>query len=177
MEYKRKRLIRAALQKAEAKRKQTVRQAESAANTEQKTPEEYAQTVVSEKAAQAAENLQSKALDTGRISYRQFRILQEKRQRVPTRHAAQPAETEKFPLAQSADRREISKRQRFRQRAPDQREIKTPDSYRDKMQALKTPTPHARNGAPPSAKAGGRHGAWQRRQTARHSPSLSRWEH
>ena len=137
MEYKRKRLIRAALQKAEAKRKQTVRQAESAANTEQKTPEEYAQTVVSEKAAQAAENLQSKALDTGRISYRQFRILQEKRQRVPTRHAAQPAETEKFPLAQSADRREISKRQRFRQRAPDQREIKTPDSYRDKMQALK----------------------------------------
>lgn len=137
MEYKRKRLIRAALQKAEAKRKQTVRQAESAANTEQKTPEEYAQTVVSEKAAQAAENLQSKALDTGRISYRQFRILQEKRQRVPTRHAAQPAETEKFPLAQSADRREISKRQRFRQRAPDQREIKTTDSYRDKMQALK----------------------------------------
>ena len=137
MEYKRKRLIRAALQKAEAKRKQTVWQAESAANTEQKTPEEYAQTVVSEKAAQAAENLQSKALDTGRISYRQFRILQEKRQRVPTRHAAQPAETEKFPLAQSADRREISKRQRFRQRAPDQREIKTPDSYRDKMQALK----------------------------------------
>lgn len=137
MEYKRKRLIRAALQKAEAKRKQTVWQAESAANTEQKTQEEYAQTVVSEKAAQAAENLQSKALDTGRISYRQFRILQEKRQRVPTRHAAQPAETEKFPLAQSADRREISKRQRFRQRAPDQREIKTPDSYRDKMQALK----------------------------------------
>ena len=137
MEYKRKRLIRAALQKAEAKRKQTVRQSESAADTEQQTPEEYAQTVVSEKAAQAAENLQSKALDTGRISYRQFRILQEKRQRVPTRHAAQPAETEKFPLAQSADRREISKRQRFRQRAPDQREIKTPDSYRDKMQALK----------------------------------------
>lgn len=98
MEYKRKRLIRAALQKAEAKRKQTVRQAESAADTEQQTPEEYAQTVVSEKAAQAAENLQSKALDTGRISYRQFRILQEKRQRVPTTHAAQPAETESPPL-------------------------------------------------------------------------------
>ena len=75
MEYKRKRLIRAALQKAETKRKQTVRQAESAADTEQQTPEEYAQTVVSEKTAQAAENLQSKALDTGRISYRQFRIL------------------------------------------------------------------------------------------------------
>ena len=137
MEYKRKRLIRAALQKAEAKRKQTVWQAESAANTEQKTPEEYAQTVVSEKAAQAAENLQSKALDTGRISYRQFRILQEKRQRVPTRHAAQPAETENAPLAQSADKREIFKRQRFRQRALDKQEIKTPDSYRDKMQALK----------------------------------------
>ena len=88
-------------------------------------------------AAQAAENLQSKALDTGRISYRQFRILQEKRQRVPTTHAAQPAETEDVPLAQSADRREISRRQRFRQRALDKREIKTPDSYRDKMQALK----------------------------------------
>ena len=137
MEYKRKRLIRAALQKAEAKRKQTVRQAESAADTEQQTPEEYAQTVVSEKAAQAAENLQSKALDTGRISYRQFRILQEKRQRVPTTHAAQPAETENAPSAQSFDRREISKRQRFRQKALDKQEIKTLDSYRDKMQALK----------------------------------------
>lgn len=137
MEYKRKRLIRTALQKAEAKRKQTVRQAESAADTEQQTPEEYAQTVVSEKAAQAAENLQSKALDTGRISYRQFRILQEKRQRVPTTHAAQPAETESPPFAQSADRRESFKRQRFRQKALDKREIKTPDSYRDKMQALK----------------------------------------
>ena len=137
MEYKRKRLIRAALQKAEAKQKQTVRQAESAADAEQQTPEEYAQTVVSEKTAQAAENLQSKALDTGRISYRQFRILQEKRQRVPTAHAAQPAETENAPLAQSADKRETFKRQRFRQRALDKREIKTPDSYRDKMQALK----------------------------------------
>ena len=137
MEYKRKRLIRAALQKAEAKRKQTAWQAESAAGTEQQTPEEYAQTVVSEKAAQAAENLQSKALDAGRISYRQFRILQEKRQRVPTTHAARPAETENAPLAQSADRRESFKRQRFRQKALDKPEIKTPDSYRDKMQALK----------------------------------------
>lgn len=97
MEYKRKRLIRAALQKAEAKRKQTVRQAESAADTEQQTPEEYAQTVVSEKAIHTAENLQNEALDTGRISYRQFRILQEKRQRVPTTHVAQPAETENTP--------------------------------------------------------------------------------
>ena len=137
MEYKRKRLIRAALQKAETKRKQTARQTESAADTEQQTPEEYAQTVVSEKAAHAAENLQSKALDTGRISYRQFRILQEKRLRVPTAHIIQPAETENAPSAQSSDRREISKRQRFRQKALDLREVKTPDSYRDKMQALK----------------------------------------
>ena len=137
MEYKRKRLIRAALQKAESKHRQTVRQAESAADTEQQTPEEYAQTVVSEKTVQAAENLQNKALDTGRISYQQFRILQEKRQRVPTTHAAQPAETENAPMAQSADRRESFKRQRFRQKALDKREIKTPDSYRDKMQALK----------------------------------------
>ena len=137
MEYKRKRLIRAALQKAEIKSKQAVRQAESAADAEQQTPEEYAQTVVSEKAIHTAENLQSKALDTGRISYRQFRILQEKRQCVPTAHAVQPAETENAPLAQSADRRESFKRQRFRQKALDKREIKTPDSYRDKMQALK----------------------------------------
>ena len=60
MEYKRKRLIRAALQKAETKRKQTARQAESAADTEQQTPEEYAQTVVSEKAIHTAESLQGK---------------------------------------------------------------------------------------------------------------------
>ena len=137
MEYKRKRLIRAALQKAEVKRKQTARQAESAADTEQQTPEEYAQTVASEKTAHAAENLQSKALDTGRISYRQFRILQEKRLRVPTAHIIQPAETENTPLGQSADKRETFKRQRFRQKALDKQEIKTPDFYRDKMQALK----------------------------------------
>ncbi len=137
MEYKRKRLIRAALQKAEAKRKQTVRQAESAAGTEQQTSEEYAQTVVSEKTAHAAENLQNKVLDTGRISYRQFRILQEKRLRVPTTHVAQPVETENAPPAQSSDRREISKRQHFRKKALDKQAVKTPDSYRDKMQALK----------------------------------------
>ena len=137
MEYKRKRLIRTALQKAETKRKQAAQQAESAADTEQQTSEEYAQTVVSEKAARAAENLQSKALDTGRISYRQFRILQEKRQRMPTAHAAQPVETENTPLGQSADKRETFKRQRFRQKALDKQEIKTPDFYRDKMQALK----------------------------------------
>lgn len=137
MEYKRKRLIRAALQKAEAKRKQPVQQAESAVDTEQQTPEEYAQTVVSEKAAHAAENLQNKVLDTGRISYRQFRILQEKRLRVPTTHVAQPVETKNAPPAQSSDRREISKRQHFRQKALDKQAVKTPDSYRDKMQALK----------------------------------------
>ena len=151
MEYKRKRLIRAALQKAEAKRKQTVRQAESAADTEQQTPEEYAQTVVSEKAAQAAENLHNKALDTGRISYRQFRILQEKRQRMPTTHAAQPAETENAPSAQSSDRREISKRQRFRQKALDKREIKTPDSYHDKIAARTFPRRRVRLSSPPTA--------------------------
>lgn len=56
---------------------------------------------------------------------------------MPTTHVAQPAETENTPLAQSADQRETGKRQRFQQRALDKREIKTPDSYRDKMQALK----------------------------------------
>ena len=137
MEYKRKRLIRATLQKAESKHRQTVRQTESATDAEQQTPEEYAQTVVSEKAIHTEENLQSKALDTGRISYRQFRILQEKRLRVPTAHIIQPAEMENAPSAQSADRREISKRQRFRQKALDQREVKISDSYHDKMQALK----------------------------------------
>lgn len=39
--------------------------------------------------------------------------------------------------SQSADKRETFKRQRFRQRALDKREIKTPDFYRDKMQVLK----------------------------------------
>lgn len=132
MEYKRKRLIRAALQKAETKRKQTARQAESAADAGR-----IRLGGCFRKTAHAVENLQSKVLDTGRISYRQFRILQEKRLRVPTTHVAQPTETENTPSAQSADRREISKRQRFRQKALDLREVKTPDSYCDKMQALK----------------------------------------
>lgn len=56
---------------------------------------------------------------------------------MPTSHIIQPAETENAPSAQSSDRREISKRQRFRQKALDKQAVKTPDSYRDKMQALK----------------------------------------
>ena len=56
---------------------------------------------------------------------------------MPTTHTAQPAETENTPLRQSADKRETFKHQRFRQKALDKQEIKTPDSYRDKMQALK----------------------------------------
>ena len=56
---------------------------------------------------------------------------------MPTTHVAQSTETENTPSAQGADRREISKRQRFRQKALDKQEIKTPDFYRDKMQALK----------------------------------------
>ena len=56
---------------------------------------------------------------------------------MPTAHAAQPVETENTPLGQSADKRETFKRQRFRQKALDKQEIKTPDFYRDKMQALK----------------------------------------
>ena len=50
---------------------------------------------------------------------------------------AQPVETENAPPAQSSDRREISKRQHFRKKALDKQAVKTPDSYRDKMQALK----------------------------------------
>ena len=57
--------------------------------------------------------------------------------RVPTAHIAQPAETENAPSAQSADRREISKRQRFRQKALDKQAVNISNSYRDKMQALK----------------------------------------
>lgn len=126
MEYKRKRLIRAVLQKAESKHKQTVRQAESAADTEQQTPEEYAQTVVSEKAIHTAENLQSKALDTGRISYRQFRILQEKRQRVPNTHVAQPAETEIPPWRNPLTREKTSSASAFGKRRWISRRSKRP---------------------------------------------------
>ena len=63
--------------------------------------------------------------------------MQEKRLRVLTSHIIQPAETENAPSAQSSDQREISKRQRFRQKALDKQAVKTPDTYRDKMQALK----------------------------------------
>ncbi len=98
MEYKRKRLIRAALQKAEAKRKQTVRQAESAADTEQQTPEEYAQTVVSEKAHRRQKTCKARRWTQDESATVNFGFYREKRQRVPTTHAAQPAETENPPF-------------------------------------------------------------------------------
>ena len=116
MEYKRKRLIRATLQKAESKHRQTVRQAESATDAEQQTPEEYAQTVVSEKAIHTEENLQSKALDTGRISYRQFRILQEKRQRVPTHMLPSPLKQKMPPWGNPLTREKPSRANAFGRR-------------------------------------------------------------
>jgi len=48
-----------------------------------------------------------------------------------------PLETENRPFGAECRPARISKRQRFRQKALDKQAVKTPDSYRDKMQALK----------------------------------------
>ena len=128
MEYKRKRLIRAALaKKTEDKdERQTVRQAESAADTEQQTPEEYAQTVVLKKTIQAAENLQGKALDTGRISYRQFRIYRKSASVCQQHTPPSPLKQKITPFgANPLTREKPSNASAFGKRTLDKREIKT----------------------------------------------------
>ena len=112
-----------------AKRKQFVRktlmrtkaQSERTAEQRQESPEEYAQTEVQQGIFDVAARTGNTAKSTARMSYRKFRAMHEKRKNLTLQGSAQSAskltEKEKVTVPTQTERREMFKKQRFRQKA------------------------------------------------------------
>ena len=111
---KRKQLVRKTLMRAKA-------QSEHPAEQRQETPEEYAQTEVQQGISDVAARTGNTAKSTARMSYRKFRAMQEKRKNLTlqgsTQSASKPTEKEKVTVPTQTERREMFKKQRFRQKA------------------------------------------------------------
>ena len=111
---KRKQFVRKTLMRAKA-------QSERAAEQRQELPEEYAQTEVQQGISDVAAHTGSTAKSTARMSYRKFRAMQEKRKNLTlqgsTQSASKPTEKEKVTVSTQTKRREMFKKQRFRQKA------------------------------------------------------------
>ena len=136
---KRKQLVRKTLMRAKA-------QGERAAEQRQELPEEYAQTEVQQGISDAAARTGSTARSTARMSYRKFRAMQEKRKNLTLQDSTQSAskltEKEKVTVPTQTERREMFKKQRFRQKAIS---AKTP--------APQAPVPSSATAAPPPYRA------------------------
>ena len=112
-----------------AKRKQFVRktlmrakvQGERTAEQRQESPEEYAQTEVQQGISDAVARTGNTAKSTARMSYRKFRAMQEKRKNLTlqgsTQSTSKLTEKEKVTVPTQTERREMFKKQRFRQKA------------------------------------------------------------
>ena len=111
---KRKQFVRKTLMRAKA-------QSERAAEQRQESPEEYAQTEVQQGISDVAARTGNTAKSTARMSYRKFRAMQEKRKNLTlqgsTQSASKPTEKEKVTVPTQTKRREMFKKQRFRQKA------------------------------------------------------------
>ena len=111
---KRKQLVRKTLMRAKA-------QSERPAEQRQESPEEYAQTEVQQGISDVAARTDNTAKSTARMSYRKFRAMQEKRKNLTLQGSAQsaskPTEKEKVTVPTQTERREMFKKQRFRQKA------------------------------------------------------------
>ena len=136
---KRKQLVRKTLMQAKA-------QGERAAEQRQESPEEYAQTEVQQGISDVAARTGNTAKSTARMSYRKFRAMQEKRKNLTLQGSTQSAskliEKEKVTVPTQAERREMFKKQRFRQKAI---AAKTP--------APQPPVPSSATPAPPPYRA------------------------
>ena len=108
----------------------------------QESPEEYAQTEVQQGISDVAARTGNTTKSTARMSYRKFRAMQEKRKNLTlqgsTQSASKPTEKEKVTVPTQTERREMFKKQRFRQKAI---AAKTP--------ALQAPVPSSATPAPP----------------------------
>ena len=114
IKVKRKQLVRKTLMRAKV-------QGERAAEQRQESPEEYAQTEVQQGISDVAARTGNTAKSTARMSYRKFRAMQEKRKNLTlqgsTQSAPKPTEKEKVTVPTQTERREMFKKQRFRQKA------------------------------------------------------------
>ena len=111
---KRKQFVRKTLMRAKA-------QSERTAEQRQESPEEYAQTEVQQGISDVAARTGNTAKSTARMSYRKFRAMQEKRKNLTlqgsTQSASKLTEKEKVTVPTQTERREMFKKQRFRQKA------------------------------------------------------------
>ena len=111
---KRKQFVRKTLMRAKA-------QSERTAEQRQESPEEYAQTEVQQGISDMAARTGNTAKSTASMSYRKFRAMQEKRKNLTLQGSAQsaskPTEKEKVTVPTQTERREMFKKQRFRQKA------------------------------------------------------------
>ena len=111
---KRKQFVRKTLMRAKA-------QSERAAEQRQESHEEYAQTEVQQGISDVAARTGNTAKSTARMSYRKFRAMQQKRKNLTlqgsTQSASKPTEKEKVTVSTQTKRREMFKKQRFRQKA------------------------------------------------------------
>ena len=132
---KRKQLVRKTLMRAKA-------QGERTAEQRQESPEEYAQTEVQQGISDVAASTGNTAKSTARMSYRKFRAMQEKRKNLTlqgsTQSASKLTEKEKVTVPTQTERREMFKKQRFRQKA-----------IAAKTQAPQAPVPSSATPAPP----------------------------
>ena len=132
---KRKQLVRKTLMRAKA-------QSERPAEQRQESPEEYAQTEVQQGISDVAARTGNTAKSTARMSYHKFRAMQEKRKNLTlqgsTQSASKLTEKEKVTVPTQTERREMFKKQRFRQKA-----------IAAKTQAPQAPVPPSATPAPP----------------------------
>lgn len=111
---KRKQLVRKTLMRAKA-------QGERAADQRQESPEEYAQGEVQQGISGAVDRVNGTTQSIARMSYRKFRMMQDRRRKVDIQDSAattlKPPEKEQVIVPTQTERREMFKKQRFRQKA------------------------------------------------------------
>lgn len=111
---KRKQLVRKTLMRAKAQGKRV-------ADQRQESPEEYAQGEVQQGISGAVDRVNGTTQSTARMSYRKFRMMQDRRRKVDIQDSAattlKPPEKEQVIVPTQTERRKMFKKQRFRQKA------------------------------------------------------------
>ena len=96
-------------------------QGERAADQRQESPEEYAQGEVQQGISGAVDRVNGTTQSIARMSYRKFRMMQDRRRKVDIQDSAattlKPPEKEQVIVPTQTERREMFKKQRFRQKA------------------------------------------------------------
>ena len=117
-------------------------QGERVADQRQESPEEYAQGEVQQGISGAVDRVNGTTQSTARMSYRKFRMMQERRRKVDIQDSAattlKPPEKEQVIVPTQTELREMFKKQRFRQKA-----------IAAKTQAPQAPVPSSATPAPP----------------------------